>query len=115
MKRLFHLSHRPFVALLLSLLLIGSQQAAFAHVLTHLHGGSAAVTHYQSDHGAIDGLADTCTTCIAFAGVGGNAPPSSQPVSIASFAGDNYCLPLAAPLPARHVVTCRARAPPLFL
>lgn len=103
--------HRPFFALLLSLLLIGSQQAAFAHLLTHIPGRSTTVTHYQSEH-AIDGLADACTTCIAFAGVGSGAPPLSLPVSFASFSGDNYCLPLADPLPTRHVSTCHARAPP---
>ena len=109
MKRFRH----PFFALLLSLLLIGSQQAAFAHLLTHLHAGSAAVTHYQDDHGAIDGQADTCTTCIAFAGVGGSyAPPASQPQIFASFSGDNYRLPLAVPVFTRLVITCRARAPP---
>jgi hypothetical protein len=107
--------HRPFFALLLSLLLIGSQQAAFAHLLSHWHGGSAAAAQYHDDHGAIDQLADTCTTCIAFAGIGGSAPSSSPPVSIASFAGDSYCLPLAAPVFTRLVVTCRARAPPAIL
>lgn len=111
MKRFRH----PFIALLLSLLLIGSQQAAFAHVLSHLHGGSGTVTHYQNDHGAIDQLADTCTTCIAFAGVGGSAPPSSSAVSVTAFSGDNYLLPVAKPVFTRPVVTSRARAPPAFL
>lgn len=107
--------HRPFFALLLSLLLIGSQQAAFAHLLSHWQGGPEAITHYQNDHGAIDQLADTCTACIAFAGIGGSAQPSSTPVSPASFAGDDYCLPFAAPVFTRPVVTSRARAPPSIL
>jgi hypothetical protein len=107
MKRFRH----PFFALLLSLLLIGSQQAAFAHLLTHIPGRSTAVTHYQSEH-AIDGLADACTACIAFAGVGSGAPPASLAITTASFSGDSYCLPLAAPVFTRLVITCRARAPP---
>ena len=107
--------HRPFFTLLLSLLLLGSQQAAFAHLLSHWHGGSGSVTHYQDDHGAIDQLADTCTTCIAFAGIGGSAPPSSLPLAFTSFAGDSYCLPLAAPVFTRPVVANRARAPPATL
>ena len=108
--------HRPLFALLLSLLLLGSQQAAFAHLLTHLHSGSATgVTHYQSDHGATDKLADTCTTCIAFAGVGGSAPPTSLAVIVAAFASDNYLLPTDKPVFTRSVVTRRARGPPAFL
>lgn len=111
MKRIY----RPFLALLLSLLLIGSQQAAFAHLLSHWHGGSAAVAQYQDDEGGVDHRADACATCIAFAGIGGSAPPSSLPVSFATFAGDSYCLPLAAPVFTRPVITCRARAPPPLL
>ncbi len=107
--------HRPFFVLLLSLLLIGSQQAAFAHLLTHAQRGEEQVTQYQDDHGSLDGAAETCTVCIAFAGVGGSAPASSSAISFASLAVDSYCLPLAAPHFARHVLTCRPRAPPLFL
>lgn len=111
MKRFRH----PLFALLLSLLLLGSQQAAFAHLLSHLRSGSETVTHYQIDHGAIDGKAETCITCIAFAGIGGSSPASSLSISFVSFAGDNYCLPLAAPVFTRPVINSRARAPPLSL
>lgn len=104
--------YRPFFVLL-SLLLIGSQQAAFAHLLTHLRGGSTAVTHYQNDHDAIDQLADTCMTCIAFAGVVGSAPPSALSVSFASFTGNSYSLFSATPVFGRLVMVCRARDPPV--
>lgn len=107
--------HHPFFALLLSLLLIGSQQAAFAHLLTHTQSGTEQVTQYQNDHSSLDGAAETCTTCIAFSGVGGGVPVLSSATYFASLAVDSYCLPLALPHFARHVVTCRARAPPLFL
>jgi hypothetical protein len=109
-----HYRH-PILALLLSLLLIGSQQAAFAHLLSHLHSGLGAVTHYQNDHGTIDQLADTCTTCIAFAGAGGNAATSSAAASFTAFTGENYLLPVATAVFTRPVVTSRARAPPAFL
>ena len=107
--------HRPFLALLLSLLLIGSQQAAFAHLLSHVHAGSAVATQVQSDHGVIDRFADTCTTCIAIAGIGGGTPPSVPTVSFAAFAGDGYQLPLDRPVFTRSVVASRARAPPVSL
>ena len=107
--------NRPLFALLLSLLLIGSQQAAFAHLLSHLHGEPQAVTHFNNDHGAIDQLADTCTACIAFAGVGGGAPTSSLVVSVAAFTGDNYLLPVVRPVFTRSVATSRARSPPFLL
>jgi len=107
--------HRPFLALLLSLLLIGSQQAAFAHLLGHIHAGAAVITQLQSDHDAIDQLADTCATCVAFAGVGGGTPPSASTASFAAFSGDSYLLPLDRPVYTRSVVTSRARAPPVSL
>jgi len=107
--------HRPFVALLLSFLLLGSQQAALAHLLSHLYGGPASVTQYQNSHGAIDGAAETCTTCIAVAGVGGSAPPSAIAISFAAFTCDNYLLPDIDPVFLRPVVVCRARAPPTVL
>jgi hypothetical protein len=103
----------PLFALLLSLLLIGSQQAAFAHLLSHVYAGSAVVTQLQGDHGAIDQFADTCATCVAFAGVGGGTPPSPSTASFAIFSGDSYLLPLARPVFTRSVVTSRARAPPV--
>jgi len=63
-----------------------------------LRGGSTAITHYQNDHDAIDQLADTCMTCIAFAGVVGSAPPSALSVSFASFTGNSYSLFSATPV-----------------
>jgi hypothetical protein len=108
--------HRPFFALLLSLLLIGSQQAAFAHLLSHAQGrSSTAVAQYQDDHGSLDGAAETCTTCIAFAGVGGGALPTTATLPSAIFVSDSYLLPEAKSVYTRSVITSRARAPPVFL
>jgi hypothetical protein len=115
MKHLFHLSRRPFFAVLLSLLLIGSQQAAFAHLLSHAQGSAKALTQLQDNHGSIDGAAETCTSCIAFAGVGGGAPPSSLPLSFASIDGDSYHQSLVVPRCVQLVLSWQARAPPGFL
>lgn len=107
--------HRPFFALLLSLLLIGMQQAAFAHLLSHAPGGTKAAAQYQGDHGSVDGAAESCTTCIAFATVGGSAPPASSKAWFVPLAGDQHKSFAAPPLVARPLLTRRARAPPQFL
>ena len=111
MKRFRH----PFFALLLCLLLIGSQQAAFAHLLTHVTRGSATETQLQDESGSIDHLADSCTSCIAFAGVGGGALPSVASHRVAAVADDSYLLPALLPVFTRTVINSRARAPPSTL
>ncbi len=109
-----HFRHRWF-ALLLSLLLLSSQQAAFAHLLTHVQGGQDKVARIQNLEGAIDGAAETCTSCIAFAGVGGSAPPVAVTSSIDVVVGDSYLLPLVVAVASRPATRHRARAPPTFL
>ena len=105
--------HRPLFALLFSLLLIGSQQAALAHMIGHIGGAETVVKHDDSSHGAALTLSQVCTTCIAFTALDG--PPTifqsllpdselRQDYFVVSAAGS------AAPaLPARH-----ARGPPPF-
>ena len=106
----------PLAALLMSLLLLTSQQAAFAHLLSHASGKVETIRQYQSDHGSIDGAADTCTTCIAFAGVGGGAPPTSSYAALVDGAiGDIYLLPRATSVVARPAASNHARAPPVSL
>ncbi len=107
--------HRPFIALLLALLLLGSQQAAFAHLLSHAQGGASTVAEYQDYHGNIDGVAETCTTCIVVAAANGNAPPSSSSVFLAAFYDGADSPPATEPVFTRTVIHCRARAPPAFL
>ncbi len=110
---------RPFVALLLSLLLLGSQQAAFAHLISHI-GAAHRLTVVENDgdagHGAAATLAHVCTTCVAFAAVTGGALPSAQP-SLFGVA-DVAQTPLSSLLPAvagAAVSPYRARAPPAVL
>lgn len=103
---------RPFVACLLALLLIVSQQTAFTHLLSHLNGGSEAAAQYLSDDIAADQHAEACATCVAFAGAGGNAPPSSRQEALVSLSVAGYCLPQATEAITRQVFACRARGPP---
>ena len=107
--------HQPFFALLLSLLLLGSQQVAFAHLLGHLPSGASAVAKYQGDHGALDGVAETCVGCIAVAAQAASAPPPLHPLHSASFVSDAAIAISAVSPPSRPYAGAQARAPPLFL
>jgi hypothetical protein len=107
---------RPLIAALLSLLLLGAQQAAFAHLIGHLAVGSATVTVTDdAGHNAADTLSHVCTTCVSAAALAGAAPLPSMP-ALAQAAGS-----LAPPhvTPLRRVGALvsfyRARAPPAVL
>jgi hypothetical protein len=108
---------RPFLAILLALLLLGAQQAAFAHLISHLHAPTATIEHCGdgSHHGDHDSLTHVCSTCLAFAALVGGALPSAPAALLG--AADLAAPPLSPLLPAvaaapfRHY---RARAPPAF-
>ncbi len=108
----------PFLALLLSLLLLGSQQAALAHMLGHAVAPAAAQASNEvaqgqdAEHGAALVLSHVCTTCIAFAGVD-LAPPA--PVLPLVFATNSSAAPAIAVPPAptlAFIAAFRSRAPP---
>lgn len=98
-----------FIALLAVLCLLGMQQGAAFHGLSHLAGDAAAGQQKHLPH------EKTCDKCIVFAEVGGGAPTTSQPafevspqfVVIASFAHQVF---LSANPPVYS-----ARAPPISL
>jgi hypothetical protein len=72
---------RPLVAVLLSLLLVGAQQAAFAHMIGHIGSVSgpanAVTTAHQGDdgHGEALNLSHVCTTCVSASGLAAAVPP----------------------------------------
>lgn len=107
----------PFLALLLSLLLLGSQQAALAHMLGHAVAPAAAqaatvVQGEDAEHGAALVLSHVCTTCIAFAGTD-LAPPA--PVLAVACAVDSAAASALAVPPAptlAFLAAFRSRAPP---
>jgi hypothetical protein len=109
---------RPFVAVLLSLLLLGAQQAAFAHMIGHIGAGSAAVTtvdHDDEGHGEALTLSHVCTTCVSAAGMASAAPFGVPPRL--TFDGVVEA-PLASSGQAVALVALRrflARAPPAVL
>ena len=110
--------HRPFFALLLALLLLGSQQAVLAHLIGHLGDATTESVAKQedSDHGAALALSHVCTTCIAFAALANGGPAGSHaPLLLAATIGERFHDTSESLSPARRIVTCRARAPPAVL
>lgn len=107
----------PLLALLLSLLLLGSQQAALAHMLGHAVAPAAQTATevaqgQDAEHGAALVLSHVCTTCIAFAAAD-LAPPA--PVLPLAFATDNAATHAVAVAPAPTLALLaafRSRAPP---
>ena len=71
----------PLIVLLCALFLLGAQQAAYAHFLSHL--GIAAETAMKdggdNEHGAAMTLSHVCTTCAAMSALDGAAPPGNAP------------------------------------
>ena len=73
---------RPFIALLLSLLLLGAQQVAFAHMIGHIGSVGAAVTTVDGGdegHGEALTLSHVCTTCVSASGLAAAAPFGASP------------------------------------
>jgi hypothetical protein len=109
---------RPFLAVLLSLLLLGAQQAAFAHMVGHIGGASAAVTtvdHDDQGHGEALNLSHVCTTCVGASGLAFAAPCGVPPRLTFDGAVE---APIAAATPsfaAEPPQRYQARAPPAVL
>lgn len=108
---------RPLLALLLSLLLLGAQQAAFAHLIGHLEAEMTAVEHrHDHRHGDHDGLSHVCTTCVGLAVLVGGALPSAPAALLGTAPAAALpltpLLPAVAAAPFPHYL---ARAPPSLL
>lgn len=107
----------PLIALLCALLLLGAQQAAYAHFIGHI--GNQAETAMQeggdADHGAASSLSHVCTTCASFAALDA-APPvvaAAIPATTATVAVTPA--PASPAIPARPALPYAARAPPAVL
>lgn len=104
--------HRPLFALLFSLLLIGSQQAALAHMIGHLGGrAEAVISQEEGGHGAALSLSHTCTTCIAFAALDG-PPTAVQSLLPDSELRQDFFVASAAGFAVPALPAHRARGPP---
>lgn len=107
---------RPFLHVLLALLLMFSQQAGFAHALSHLsnlsnpadRNGQAA----GADHGKKTPPEDRCAQCLAFAHLGAS-PPAEGPRLPAVPADEARAVPTSpASIGARPLRAFQSRAPP---
>lgn len=112
----------PLLALLLSLLLLGSQQAALAHMLGHAVAPAAAQAATQlstdvaqgqdAEHGAALVLSHVCTTCIAFAAADLAPPAPVLPLAFATDSAATHAVAVA-PAPTLALLAAfRSRAPP---
>jgi hypothetical protein len=110
------MTRRNMIRVLLSLLLLVSQQMAFSHVITHWSGqrGDTAGHVARGDGNVSDAFAkdQVCSQCLAFAqiaGAVGNCPRSFAPPASPSGA---IALSPEHTVDARIVVAFRSRAPP---
>jgi hypothetical protein len=110
-------SPSPLIALLLALLFLAAQQAAFAHMIGHIGAaGVPTVVEGDTGHGAVDGLADVCVTCVALAALTGGAPLPAAPAAPCVAAAIAEPLPPALPVcPGAAASPYLARAPPAVL
>lgn len=110
----------PLIVLLCALCLLGAQQAAYAHLLSHFGFGAhlaatAATDDSDAGHGAATTLSHVCTTCAAFSAL--DTPPLLAAPRFSAAAGDAAALPR----PTAHRLTATpappygARAPPFVL
>src|SRR4051812_43024111 len=99
----------PLFALFLALLLVGSQQAAFAHLITHFGGsGETVAKHEDGGHGAALTLSHVCTTCISFAALDG-PPAAPQLPAVAADSGATLVADVSSVPPTRRVFVLPAR------
>ena len=112
------MTRQAILRVLLSLLLLVSQQMASSHVLSHLGGalsGSAATLALGADDGLASAVATdaTCSHCLAFAQLAGPVG-STPPVFIIPDAGASPVAAAAAhDAGARTILAFNSRGPPL--
>ena len=112
------MTRQALIRVLLSLLLLVSQQMASSHVLSHLGGALAASTTALAP-GADDGLAsavatdETCSHCLACAQLAGPVG-STPPAFILAAAGSSPVVAAVAhEAGARTILAFNSRGPPL--
>ena len=102
------------LVMLSALSLLGAQQAAFVHFLSHLGSRAETVLEPQGggSHGKITDL--SCTTCAAFASL--DAAPLVHALPLAAMPLPKETSLYAAPVvQARHSGQYLARAPPVLI
>jgi hypothetical protein len=110
------MARRSIIHLLLSLLLLVSQQMAVAHVLTHWNGQLSA--RGESSSVAEGGLSEaiakdkSCAQCLAFAQFANVVGPTPRVFAPPATGTDAVVASAAQPVCARTVCVFHSRAPP---
>lgn len=111
------MTRQAIVRILLSLLLLASQQMASLHVLTHLtgsgsSGGSAQLAERDNALSSAVAQDQSCSHCLALAQLAGPLP-STPPAFIVPAAGASAVgLAAAHPAGARTILAFHSRGPP---
>jgi hypothetical protein len=114
------MTRQAFIRVLLSLLLLVSQQMASTHVLSHLSGNldRPVVTHMQAPGEDVLSTAfaqdQTCNQCLAFAQLAGPMPSSPPAFVIPQqqfSVSDDVVVRVAG---ARIILAFQSRAPPVL-
>ena len=114
---------RPLVHVLLSLLLLVSQQMAFAHAMSHWTGklGSShpaagpVQRELENDLSSSVAQDGSCSQCLAFAQMAsaiGSSPPQFAPLDLQTERAVAFVTTEAAP---RTICVFHSRAPPSFV
>ena len=117
------MTRQAIIRVLLSLLLLISQQMAATHVMSHLAGnlGKPAVPLVQAGKGGQDetlssavAQEQSCNKCLAFAQLAG--PVVSSPAMLAVPYQASHAVPgiAARPIGARLILAFQSRAPPVL-
>ncbi|MEO7496203.1 MAG: hypothetical protein ABIT83_01240 [Massilia sp.] len=112
------LNRRSIVRILLSLLLLVSQQMAFTHALSHVSGNASAragaAAHLQRDGSLSKALADQgCDQCLAFAQLVGPLGNTPRWFAVDAVGSEAIAAHASTPAPACTVCVFQSRAPPL--
>jgi hypothetical protein len=112
------LNRRSIVRILLSLLLLVSQQMAFTHALSHLSGNAPAGASLRA-HADRDGMlskalaADqSCDQCLAFAQLAGPLGNTPRWFAVDAVGSEAIAGHASTPAPACTVCVFQSRAPP---
>lgn len=107
---------RSFIAVLLSLVLVGAQQMAFAHMIGHLGASTVSVaTGGDEGHGEALSLSHVCTTCVGASALMVGAPCGVPPPLTFEGCAVGPTSAWAVLLDSSAATPYLARAPPLVL
>ena len=103
----------PLIAILYALFLLGAQQAAFAHWISHIGSAAGAAAQYgdQDNHG--DAPGHSCNVCVAYAALAAAPPSFVAPSAVSQTTAEPVPESTYRHVPARPAPPYASRAPPL--